>query len=75
MFKTDDPYWKADARIANVSANGLLLRMGDAEDLVVGSRVAVRFGTAAVSGHVRHVSAKATCVLVGVEIQNLQFLH
>ena len=68
VFKTDDPCWRANAVIVNVSAKGLLLRMVQSIELEVGSKVSVRSGTAQVSGQVRHVSSKATHVLIGFEI-------
>ena len=74
VFKADDPFWKADARIANVSANGLLLRMNCTRDVAVGSKIDVRFGTAAVAGHIMHISTQPTHVLVGIAIDDVQEL-
>jgi len=74
VYKPDDPHWRAGAKIANVSANGLLLKMDDSQGLDVGAKIDVRFGTAAVAGEVKHVSKKSTDVLVGLAIDDVQYL-
>ena len=72
VSKVDDPFWKADARLANISADGLLLKMHLTQHLAVGSKIDVRFGAAAVAGEVKHVSARATHLLVGIAIDSVQ---
>ena len=74
VYQPGDPFWRAEARVANVSANGLLLKMTAAENLAVGARLNVRFGTAAVAGVVKHVSPGAAHILVGIAIDNVQYL-
>jgi len=74
VYKPDDPHWRVAAKVANVSANGLLLKMDDSQGLDVGAKIDVRFGTAAVAGEVKHVSNKSADVLVGVAINDVQYL-
>ena len=74
VYKADDPFWRTVATVANISAHGLLLRFGCGEQIAVGAKLNIRFGSAAVAGQVKHVSAGAAGVLAGVAINNVQYL-
>lgn len=74
IYKVNDPYWKTTGRIANISANGLLLNLNSPDDLEPGSKLTVRFGSAAVAGEVRHVSGHEGRTLVGLTIDDVQYL-
>jgi hypothetical protein len=75
VYKPDDPDWRTTARVANVSANGLLLKVGSSHDeLAVGARIDVRFGATAVAGKVRHVSHRESELFVGLAIDDVQYL-
>jgi hypothetical protein len=75
IYKASDPYWKATGRVANVSANGLLLNVEEpAGDVEIGAKLSVRFGAAAVAGKVKHVSDRNGRTLVGMVIDDVQYL-
>jgi hypothetical protein len=74
VYKVADPYWRIAARVANISANGLLLKMPTELALDVGAKINVRFAAAAVAGQVKHVSKQSNDVLVGIAIEDVQYL-